>query len=120
MRIRRRSRRSYPCPLVFLLLLRVVRTLLGSLPRSQGLRGSTHSFRRKREPDLPELAVFQLDADRLLRIALELRGHLVVTARQLAESERRLALELAVHLHPDSRRLRKDPQRIDRRRQIDL
>src|SRR6266542_1649159 len=118
MRIRRCSRRSYPCPLVFLLLLLVVRTLLGFLSGSQGFQGSTSSFRSKREPDLPELAVLQLDADRLLRIAVELPGHLVVTARQLAESEWRLALELAVHLHGDSGRLRKDAQRVDRRRQI--
>src|SRR5262245_14357683 len=105
MLMQRCSRRSYPCPLSSSFRLRVVGTLLGFLPRSQGFQGSTPSFRRKNEPDLLELAVFQLDADRLLWIALELPGHLVVTARQLAEGDRRLALELAVHLHSDPRRL---------------
>src|SRR5436190_12561354 len=109
MPIRRCSRRSYPCPLVFLLPPSGRGHFIGFSATQSRIPGSPFSFRREREPALLELAVLQVDADRLLRIALELSGHLVVTARQLAESERRLALELAVHPHRHSRRLRKDP-----------
>src|SRR5437762_1400852 len=118
--IERCSRRSYPCPFIFLLLPSGRAHFKGFSASQSRIPGVSARPGAETESHLLELSVLDVDAERLSLESLELSRHLVVAVGKLAQGQRRAALELTVDLHRHTRRLREHTQRIHHLRQLDV